>query len=750
MPPDLTPEQLKIIHHPIGVHARVLAVAGSGKTTTLVHRIQYLIEKKNIDPNKICILMFNTRAREDFQRKVERLLLHNSRPAVHNFHSYSYSVIRKAVETGIFPESTDNWELDAGELSRIYIKKAISNLEREHKIPLYTIDPDEALNCIGLWKGSLISPECAGHRSNPDFAIVYHEFERLRLIEKAISFDDFVPIAVQLIENYDNQLRIQNEYDFIMVDEYQDVNYGQQKLIELLAGKKADILLVGDDDQTIYEWRGARPEYIHSKFSEIFNYKNFETYTLSLSFRFGPIIAQCAENLILHNKKRVEKKIIAYHYEMWSDIHLIEDSSEQVFDSNLRMAEQLKTIVRETKDPQSVIVLGRTFSQLVNIEMAFLKEKIPYRVIGRGPFFERREISALIDYLVISMLIKSSIDDELEKRINSIINIPNRKVNKSIFRRTLESIKSESKTTEYFFNFLLDSSSSPFQSWQRPPIEELFSNLSRINEILLTNPLVSTATLLKNIITWTSYCKHFDDFYGRGENSEDRKNSVRSIVAIAKEANLPLVEFLNYVQSFDSTLGVPLEEQIVLTTVYRVKGEEFDYVFIPDCQEGTMPLLSGGDNQIFDKCGNVEEPDSSPIIENERRLFYVGLTRARKAVYISFSSSPHLGNQLSSQTKTPSPFIEETGLDQVKELFTLYQTLTPEDDENLQQYYQKLIEFGGNKRILSNLITDYLPKKDIVLPIEVLDIISKIPDIDSDVIQPVEKPQQKKKWYDDD
>ncbi len=189
----------------------------------------------------------------------------------------------------------------------------------------------------------------------------------------ALTFDDFIPLAVQFLESETYaQQRWCGDLRFVIVDEYQDVNYGQQRLIELLAGDNADVMVVGDDDQTIYEWRGARPNYIIQDFPIIFDAKPVLDYQLSRSFRFGPLIAQCAANVIACNTNRVEKPLIAFQTAKSGHIHLLEGG----YSSVKELAVQVQALVdMEQVPPKEIIVLARLYAQLDNLEAEFLTQR---------------------------------------------------------------------------------------------------------------------------------------------------------------------------------------------------------------------------------------------------------------------------------------------------------------------------------------------------------------------------------------
>ena len=292
------------------------------------------------------------------------------------------------------------WTGDKEEKALVCMHRAIECLRREG-ILQEDVDPGEALDAVGLWKASLIPPERAGHRTSLDLPLVYRRFEYLREQAGALTFDDFVPKALDFMDS--NPLfraRFANQLDHLIVDEYQDVNYGQQELIKLLAGTRADVMVVGDDDQTIYEWRAARPEFILNRFKQDFSNREVLDYTLSHSFRFGPVLAQCAYNVITQNSKRETKPLVAHDVSKQTGISVWADDSEQSTQVALDMAQEILTLVRQRGVPAAQIgILGRTFTQFEGLEAIFIGHKIPFRVLGMAPFFERDENRTLIDYI---------------------------------------------------------------------------------------------------------------------------------------------------------------------------------------------------------------------------------------------------------------------------------------------------------------------------------------------------------------
>lgn len=728
----LTPEQQAVVTHPLGHHARVLAVAGSGKTTTMVYRIDYLVRHIQVSPNRIRVLMFNALARRQFKEKLNEVgIPEGLQPQVHTFHSFAYQLIQEMIIAGLLPGTLDFWVDDKEEMRRIYVHRAIENLVSWGRIPPDSVDPDEALEAIGLWKGSLIPPlpERAGYRGNQHIPLVYQEFERLRNQARGVTFDDFVPIAVGILgEERNIGEKWRNRTDFIIVDEYQDVNYSQQRLIELLAGKKADVMVVGDDDQTIYEWRGARPTYILREFQAVFCNKPHKDYTLSHTFRFGPVLAQCAENVIRFNANRLSKRLIAHFSDRPSHIEVLIESSEQPTDVNKELAQQVVALVRKCGDPRKVIVLGRLFSQLSGLEAEFLARRIPYHVLGRAPFFERHELRVLLDYVRLAILLDQPVSREAHDRLLSIANTPNRRLSREALRRALEKSLHDGRTTRQALESLTSEWDSPLSEKQRAHTVTLLELLDRLQERVLRQAALRAGELLSWLVDTLNYLQHFDDYYGQGEASEDRKRAIGIFCRYAADTGLNVLDFVRHVDQLDPTQGRPEEEQVRMTTVFRTKGLEYDYVVIPNCVEGYMPFYFSTGNLIYDKAGIVREIEFSEIIENERRLFYVAITRAKKGVLIGASRPPTMGSQSKSAVGLPSRFLLEIQREPTIALMQPLQRLAASQASARSELRNAIAKHGDTKPVVQNLLEVYLPAlKEHGLAAELSGIAASLP-----------------------
>ncbi|MCJ7739172.1 MAG: ATP-dependent helicase, partial [Anaerolineae bacterium] len=609
----LTSEQLVVVHHPAGRHARVLAVAGSGKTTTMAERVKHLIVEQHVHPKQILVLMFNRLARLQFQTRLAQVgLSPEQQPPVHTFHSLAYRFIQQMMQRGTVPNATQFWFDD--ERIFYHVNVAITRLERAHAIPAGVVDPEEAVTAISMWKGSLIPPERAGYRGDVYIPRVYAEYEKLRLRQTALTFDDFIPLVVGILEQ---ESAVAQQWGgrvrYLIVDEYQDINYGQQRCIELLAGDQADVMVVGDDDQTIYEWRGARPNYILREFQTVFAGKPHTDYTLSRSFRFGPVLAQAAYNTISHNTTRVEKALVAHTAAQVGDLHVIADGPET--DSNAELAEQIIRLVKEEHVPPTEIrVLARAFSQLARLEAAFLGRRVPYRVEGRQPFFERKENRALLDYLRLALALDAPSTQATEDWLLSIANMPSRKLPRQTLSQALRSARFHQATPRQALALLVDDPRSPLYPSQQERVIELVAVLDTLRQRVTKEAGLTAGHLLLWLVERIGYLDHFTQYYGNGWEAFDRQRAVRNFLDYAQGTGLSPTDFLKHVASLDTTRGVPEDQQIVLTTIFREKGCEYDHIFIPDCIEGYLPCLRESGSLIFATAGLVAEPEPSQAI----------------------------------------------------------------------------------------------------------------------------------------
>lgn len=697
--PDPTPEQLAIIAHPLKRHARVLAVAGSGKTTTIVLRVAYLIKEMGVDPRGIRVFAYNALARDELRARIALLLPEKGdQPRIDTFHSFAYRWIKQAISEGILPEPTEWWLDDETDRSRLLMHRAIHSLVQEGVVEDGVVDVDAVSAAITLWKSALIpaGSERAAHATSSDIPLVYARYEEMRQAAGAIGFDDFMPLLAQLAMQHPNYWRkVTAGLRILIVDEYQDVNRVQHQLVELLAGTAVDVMIVGDDDQTIYEWRGARPVYLLERFSDTLAHRQAIDYPLTQSFRFGPLLAQCAHNVIVRNQVRFAKDLVAADWYQHTHIVVHDDTSERAAIIDDVLCDQLVAWI-ETHPPQSMVVLGRTLGQLQALEMACLLRQVPYRVLGRGPLYQRREHVLLAEYMQTSMQYDTPLTDESAKRCLRIANTPVRGLQRDMLQQQFREALAHGWSLRQMLEALRDRPETPHV--QREYISDFDAVLHQLQRLIHADASAYDALTL--LVQQLRLDDHYMRAFGRGEAAAERITATRQLIAVVEHLRLAAGEFVTWLSGFDHRAGRSAESDMVLfTTVYRAKGLEYDHVMIPSLLEGFMPT-QGNSPEVFDRGDAQNLPLGSDAIEEERRLFYVAITRAKKLLSIGKPNPPAGLGRDALPSATPSRFLFEMKLDATAHIFEYAQLEADALAEALQEH-------GASKGLLTHL-TRYL------------------------------------------
>ncbi len=659
---QLTQEQQQIVEHPAGRHGRVLAVAGSGKTTTMAHRLVRLIAR-GIEPHRIQVLMFNRLARQQFKHSLSRQNLASSRhPRVNTFHSYAWQLLQNQPN---WP--ANSWEDEQIHIHLLWARRAIVKQIRDlhdpdNRVTEDDIDMEIAKTAIAQWKGALIPPDRAGFQAphGPLYEMLYSEYERERVRQNAITYDDFVSYAVYALEGSE-ALRQQHVAPLLhlVVDEYQDVNPGQQRLLELLASEGADVMVVGDDDQTIYEWRGARSHYILSGYEQAFPNKPWNTYALSHSFRFGSAIAEASDNVIQRNPGRFPKKLTAY--DPGKDCRIVHIRGRN---TNRDIITEVQAWRRAQTDPAEIRVLVRTYAQANNLEVLFLRERIPYYVVGRPPFHQTPECQALLNYGRVAAALKHPLTKVVGQQILTIVNKPSRYLARTHMNRLLgQGIQQGWTVADTLARGLTYFSSAPTAG------EALRVFLVLLQKIRVMMHSCAIGVLLAWMLEHTHMRQHYRNYYGPGEHSLNHVKTLDSLVDYARfepHKQLEWQDFMVHLDRLDTQQGRPEHECIAVTTIHRVKGLEFEYVILPDCGEGYMPVVPETGKpaySVYDRSHPDRIPPVSDGMANERRLFYVALTRSCRALLIGGPQDPKsmdVSRFLAEMVVPPAPRALET------------------------------------------------------------------------------------------
>ena len=614
---QLTREQETIIHHGNG-HARVSAVAGSGKTTVMVGRVRYLLQQ-GVAPNTILILMFNRSARDAFAAKLNQLLQGSGlkAPDVRTFHSLGLRLVNSFSRKNFLPpcrlvSEEYQQEILAREAVKQHAAEAGGDEEWWSKENM-----EEFLLFIGLVKAHTDSAAEIfvgyGFEERLSYYVeAYQLFESMRIRAKIRFYEDLIHEPVMAIRQQ-QQLAdwVGDHLDHIIVDEYQDINEVQQQLLKYLAGKRAAVMVVGDVDQCIYEWRGAKPEYIISRFSQ--DFPRPTSYTLSYTFRHGHRLALAANHLISNNRLRDRKLCLAHPENPDTRISWLPEKDAHPLVNCLQEWQQQGRKLHEAA------VLVRIYAQTVPVELALLEYDIPYQLVGHDPVFSCSEIRALLGYLQLCQgtLGQGDPEDRLAV-IVAMLTTPHLWLKKDALQALAKDILAQPSLA----GSLICNYAGRYASGY--PAERMI-DLAGVWQAVKTLPASTLAgRVLDKVIRETELYDHF--LYAcRPAVAENRIKTCQSFVRFARQSKLDVDGFLTAIRELEQhTVGSQqqdnrlktTENTLLITSIHRAKGLEWPLVILPGLEDGVVPFRQS------------EEGEEIEDIEDERRLFYVGMTRA--------------------------------------------------------------------------------------------------------------------------
>lgn len=613
---QLTKEQHNIVHHNNG-HALVSAVAGSGKTTTMVARVHHLLQE-GCKPSEIMVLMFNRSARDGFARALNTKLAGTrlSIPEVRTYHSLGLRLVESFTRKGVLPARkliTD--EHIKEKLAKQVLNSAYKEENGNHAW-VSKEDLEEFLRFIDLVKSSTESGsacfEREGFRKKYAYFIDgFSLFEEVRAQQRIRFFEDLLhePLMAML-DNSDLAEWVSNRVEHIIVDEYQDINEVQQQLLKILAGSRAKVMVVGDVDQCIYEWRGARPEYITNRFQH--DFQKPRNYTLSYTFRYGHRLSLAANHLISNNRMRDRKLCI---------------SADDNFDTRIVRYEEktihpilkiIETWQNEGRSLSEVVALVRLFGLSVPLELALLEADIPYRLEGHEQVFECREILALTGYLKLCSGTLQDEEQQLQKdHLIAMLSQPHLGIRQEELEKLAAEISTNLSEAPDRILWTIHSDMPAF-------IKKKIVKTAEDWEWLMRKSANKRADLLlTEIISYLDLYEFYVKFSSRLATAENRIETCRSFVEFASRQKLSVDEFLVKLDSLKRPVEAEVENSLLITSVHRAKGLEWPLVIIPGLKDGSFPFTA--------EVGEGKGKDTNNL-EDERRLFYVAITRAIEQV----------------------------------------------------------------------------------------------------------------------
>ncbi|WLQ12577.1 ATP-dependent helicase [Hahella aquimaris] len=641
---QLTEEQQRIIQSGFE-HSVITAVAGSGKTTTLAHRIHHLMDQGH-DPRRILILMFNRAAKEDFERKLREVAGAHYRelPEVRTYHAMGLRLYQRFIREGALPAfvgqvlSDQEIHFQLWQLLRRHAPESHQDSVKRNKKEYIEL----ASRLLDMSKTSLLPLQTVfeqlEYRKELAFLLdVVNGFEAWRKSHARISFADMLYEPVKCLQESPDLVKlVADKMDVILVDEYQDTNEIQHLLLRYIAGKRARVTVVGDPDQTIYEFRGAQPEFILNRFAEEF--ESPREFTLSYTFRYGHKVALLANHLITHNHGRKDVLCRSHMGTPATEVNVLQGGDE-----TRQLVLQLGRLLNGGCEPEEIAILFRVWSQAVPIELALLAHRIPYRIDGDKGALANREVMH-IQYVLEMASGRLSMLEESKRAevLAGLLRFPHVGLKDDTLRELAHTLaQHDAHWGDQLVEWIPDS----LHALQKRKLKRTAQAWS-----LLPKMKGSAADIVRFYIDDTELFKSLEELALTHETADERINNVLGIEHYLATLNLPSLETLQHFDELRRLAGAQKQQGgVTLSTMHRTKGLEWPVVMIIGLNEQYLPYSMRGGEDIV---GHLQA---------ERRLLYVAMTRAKKAIYLF---TPTLdGKAALSKDDKPSRFVKEASID---------------------------------------------------------------------------------------
>ena len=609
-----------------------IAGAGSGKTRVLTHRIAYLIEECKVDPYNIMAITFTNKAAGEMRERIDKLVGFGSESIwVMTFHSTCVRILRRHIDNIGYDNNFTIYDTDD---QKSVMKAVFKKLQIDPK----NLKETTVMREISHAKDELLGPAEYAMQNAADFskkriADCYNEYQDALRKNNALDFDDIIRLTVYLfkacpevLENY------QNRFKYIMVDEYQDTNTAQFMLIKLLADKYKNICVVGDDDQSIYKFRGANIMNILN-FEKVYN--NTSVIKLEQNYRSTKTILNAANAVIANNKGRKFKAL-------WTDREDDELIHFDKYDDARNEAESVGNLIRSFKrrgiaDYSDCAILYRTNAQSREFEEYFVRENIPYQLVGGVNFYSRKEIKDVLAYL---KTVDNARDDVAVKRI---INVPKRGIGATTINKISEYADGNNIS---FFDACRNAGNIPGLGKSAVKVTNFADSMISYKERLGSMGMVAVTKLILDDTAYIEELKQEDE-----EKADDRIQNIDELITKIKiyEDEHPdgsLSDFLEEVALISDLDSVTEDvSRVLMMTIHSAKGLEFPVVFLSGMEDGIFPSYMTINN------------GSDDDMEEERRLAYVAITRAKDRLHLSYAKQRMIRGE--TQYNPVSRFVKE-------------------------------------------------------------------------------------------
>ena len=635
----LNPEQRNAVTHSTGP-LMVIAGAGSGKTRVLTYRIVHLL-KSGVYPHNILSLTFTNKASKEMRNRIELMVGESDARSLWmgTFHSVFSKILRFEAEKLNYPSNFTIYDTDD---SKSLVRSIIKELNLDKDI----YKAGMIRNRISSLKNNFITP--AGYNSKSElnqqdkiakrteFGRIYQMYVQRCEKASAMDFDDLLLKTYQLLENHpDVLLKYQEKFKYLLIDEYQDTNHVQYLIIKKLAALNENICIVGDDAQSIYAFRGAN---IQNILNFKVDYPNYKTYKLEQNYRSTSTIVEAANSIIKQNEKQIEKNVWTSNTK-GDKIIVVKTGSDN--DEGRLVANTISDVqMRNQAHHKDFAILYRTNAQSRSLEESLRKRNIPYKIYGGLSFYQRKEIKDLLAYYRLAI---NPNDEEAFKRI---INYPTRGIGSTTIQRLNVFANEHNKTIWEIINHLEEAEININKGTQK----KLKEFALMINNFIINSKQKDAHAIAEEIAKQTGlfnnlYTDKSPEGVSRFENIQELLNGIKDFSETAEQGVNKLPDFMEDVALLTDQDKETEDDfnKVTLMTVHAAKGLEFPYVFVVGLEENLFPSMMSGESQE-----NLEE---------ERRLFYVAITRAKKRLFLSFASTRFKWGQLTDCQ--PSRFISE-------------------------------------------------------------------------------------------
>ena len=663
---DLNAQQLKAVQT-VNKPVLVFAGAGSGKTRVLTYKVWHLIKEKLFKPEEILALTFTNKAASEMKSRIQESISCEG-VNVGTFHSIGARILRMHISS-LDEEYNSSFTIYDTSDQKAVIKEVVENLNLSE---FKELNVSFLKSQIDKFKNDNISIDKVESEAqtfeDEKIVEVYRAYcDRLKS-NNALDFNDLLLLPIRLLKENDKILNLyQKTWKYVLVDEFQDTNSPQFEIVSLLAGKHKNITVVGDDDQSIYGWRGANIDNILTNFQETFA-KNIEI-KLEKNYRSTQRILDGAWSVVSNNKNRAEKKLEATRGK-GDKISLISTGSDE--EESNAICDSIKSEIKLNKNTfKDFAVLYRTNAQSRSIEQAMVKEGLPYNIVGGTKFYDRKEIKDVLAYLT---LVANNNDDIALKRI---INFPVRGIGEKSINIFVDLAAKKKISLFESLEFCRD---LKLRGKQQDSIENFYNSIKKFSNLLETlDPKELMRTLLEEF--------NIENYYKNNPAEQDRYDNIQELKAsvdkFSDQIGGNLKDFLQEISLFtDIDEWDDKENSITLMTVHAAKGLEFPTVFVSGLEQGLFPLVRIDDG-----------PDQ---MEEERRLFYVAVTRAMNQVYLLNAKYRRRFGAMNTTSFIQSDFLNEIDEDVIK--VKSYKSV----------YTKRIVGTGREKKIqISRTVTEF-------------------------------------------